>query len=248
MTIDHDRRTMLTAKYGLYRPPMNPALNTTVQAILDAEHVVSRLGFARRLGDWVDPSRSPRLHEIATKAHRDLREAMARGEIEYDDFAEEGYSYDPDHPSDAAVLIHFVGTDRVSVCQRQLPGLLERGADYHAGLLQLYGSVYDGAREGDCSIRLAPDCGGPNSMMTWTYGAFLLVFRCCEECNLLARENAEVGYKLGLMEANERLAEIPLPAWARTAPRWARFRAWLRRLAGRPRMVVKRGQDVRKAR
>jgi hypothetical protein len=230
MTIDHDRRTMLTAKYGIDRPPMDPALNTTVQAILDAEHVVTRQGFARRLGDWVDPSRSPRLWEIATQAHRDLRAKMARDEIAYDDFADDGYPFDPDNPSDAAVLIHFVGSNRVSVCKRQLPGLVERGADYHTGLLQLYGSVYDGAREGDCSIRLARDCGGPNSMMTLTYGAFVLVVRCCEECNLAARENAEVGYKLSLMEAHERLVEIPLPAWARTAPWWMRVRAWLRRL------------------
>lgn len=235
MTIDQGRRKMLNAKYGLDRRPVSPALDTTVQAILDAERVTARQGFARQIGDWVDPSRSPRMYEIAAEAHRDLRAAMARCEIEYDDFADEGYPFDPDNPSDAAVLMHFVGTDRVSVCKRPLPGRVERGVDYHTGLLQLYGSVYDGAREGDCSIRLARDCGGPNSMMTLTYGAFLLVFRCCEKCNLLARENAEVGYKLSLMEAHERLAEIPLPAWARTAPSWMRVRAWLRRIAGWPR-------------
>jgi hypothetical protein len=242
MTIDHERRAMLTAKYGLDRRPMNPALNTTVQAILDAEQVVSRQRWARRIGDWVDPSRSPRMYEIATEAHRDLRRAMARGEIVYDDFADEGYPYDPDNPADAAVLIHFVGSDRVSICKRQLAGLVERGVDYHTGFLQLYGSVYDGAREGDCSIRLVADCGGPDSMMTLSYGVFVLVFRCCEECNLVARENAEVGYKLGLMEAHERLAEMPLPRWARAAPRWMRLSAWLRRLAGQPQVAEERGQ------
>ena len=40
--IDQNRRAMLTAKYGIDRPPMNPALNTTVQAILDAEQIVDR--------------------------------------------------------------------------------------------------------------------------------------------------------------------------------------------------------------
>lgn len=231
MTIDQDRRAMLTAKYGLDRRPMNPALNATVQAILDAEQVVSRQGWARRIGDWVDPSRSPRMHEIAAQAHRDLRAAMARGEIVYNDFADEGYPHDPDHPSDAAVLIHFVGTKQVNVCKRELPGLVERGVGYHASLLQLHASVYDGYRDGDCSIRLAKICGGPNNMMTLSYGAFILVFRCCEECDLVAREYAEVGYKLGIIEANERLAEMPLPAWARTAPWWMRVRARLRRLA-----------------
>ena len=42
--VDQDRRKILTAKYGIDRPPMSPALNTTVQAILDAEQIVGRQG------------------------------------------------------------------------------------------------------------------------------------------------------------------------------------------------------------
>ena len=71
-------------------------------------------------------------------------------------------------------------------------------------------------------------------MMVLPFGAFILVFRCCEACDLEARETAEVGYKLGVIDAHERLAEMPLPAWARTAPAtdkpaswWARVWAWL---------------------
>ena len=53
--------------------------------------------------------------------------AMAAGEIEYDDFASEGYPYDPDDPADSAVLIHFVGSNSVNVCKRPLPGRVEQG-------------------------------------------------------------------------------------------------------------------------
>ena len=93
--IDQDRRAMLTAKYGLDRPPMNPALNTTVQAILDAEQIVGRQSWGRRIGAWVDPAHSPRMYEIVMQVHRDLRAAMAAGQIAYDDFAADGYEYDP---------------------------------------------------------------------------------------------------------------------------------------------------------
>lgn len=243
--IDAARRNMLTAKYGIDRPPMNPALNTTVQSILDAEQIVDRQGWARRIAAWVDPDRSPEMYKIVADAHTQLRAAMAAGEIEYDDFADVGYPYDPDDPADSAVLIHFVGSNSVSVCKRPIPGRPERGVPYHTGLLQLYGNVYDFHSRGDCQIGIADDCGvdrvtgsgrlsvgTSTNMMVLGYGAFILVFRCCESCDLAARETAEVGYKLGVIAAHEQLADMPLPPWARTAPWWLRWRAsWARFVA-----------------
>ena len=81
---------------------------------------------------------------------------------------------------------------------------------YHTGLLQLYGQVYDHYRRGDCQINIAEDCGqgrigGLTNMMVLRFGAFILVFRCCESCDLAAREAAAIGYKLGVIEAHERL-------------------------------------------
>ncbi len=122
--IDQSRRSYLAAKYGIDRPPMNPALNTTVQAILDAAQIVDRQGWGRRIGAWVDPAHNPRMYDIVTRAHRNLRTAMAEGLVGYDDHAADGYPYDPD---DSAVLIHFVGSNSVSVCQRPAPGRAERG-------------------------------------------------------------------------------------------------------------------------
>jgi hypothetical protein len=62
------------------------------------------------------------------------------------------------------------------------------------------------------------------------------VFRCCESCDLVARETAEVGYNLGVIEAHERLADMPLrgtnPALvAAVAASWAR---WVRRYSYPP--------------
>ena len=168
---------------------------------------------------------------------------MAAGQIDYDDHADDGYPYDPDDPADSAVLIHFVGSNSVSVCKRPVPGRAERGVPYHTGLLQLYGQVYDFYSRGDCQIHIADDCGqgrigGLTNMMVLPFGAFVLVFRCCESCDLAARETAEVGYKLGVIAAHERLADMPLPPWARTAPWWLRWRAswarWVRGLPARP--------------
>ena len=115
--IDQNRRAMLTAKYGIDRPPMNPALNTTVQAVLDAEQIVDRQSWGRRIAAWVDPAHSPKMYEIVSQAHRDLRAGMAAGQIEYDDHADDGYPYNPDDPADACVLIHFVGSNEVKVWQ-----------------------------------------------------------------------------------------------------------------------------------
>jgi hypothetical protein len=237
--IDQDRRNYLTTKWPeLIAPrPPDPALDDRVQTILDAEQIVDRQGWARRIGAWVDPAHNPRMYDIVTNAHRQLRAAMAAGEIDYDDHAAEGYPYHPDDPADSAVLIHFVGSNSVSVCKRPVPGRAERGVPYHTGLLQLYAQVYDQYRRGDCQINIADDCGqgrigGLTNMMVLGYGAFVLVFRCCESCDLAARETAEVGYKLGVIAAHERLADMPLPPWARTAPWWLRWRAsWARFVA-----------------
>ena len=88
-----------------------------------------------------------------------------------------------------------------------------RCASGDTGLLQLYGQIYDQYRYGDCQINIADDCGagrvgGLTNTMVLSYGAFILVFRCCESCDLEARETAEVGYKLGVIEAHERLADL----------------------------------------
>src|ERR1700757_3572373 len=108
MTIDPERRAMLIAKYGIDRRPMEPALNTTVQVIDRAKQLETR-AFARGTdyNQWLfDPARSPRLHKIAADAHRDLRLAIAHGDIEGDD------------PNDDRVLVHFVGAREVHAVDR----------------------------------------------------------------------------------------------------------------------------------
>ena len=40
-------------------------------------------------------------------------------------------------------------------------------------------------------------------------GVFVLLFRCCIACESLARRTAEVNYKIGEIEARERVAPAP---------------------------------------
>ena len=80
--IDQDRRAMLTAKYGLDRPPMNPALNTTVQAILGTPNR-SWAGRAGGVGSAHGVDRGPLPRECTRIGYagldRDLRAATAAG-------------------------------------------------------------------------------------------------------------------------------------------------------------------------
>lgn len=192
MSTNEFDREWAMAKFPAIGQPPEPD-HPLVTAILDSQEIVSRQGWARRMVAWDDPDRCPPIHEVVTKAHRNLRLAMAADQITYDDHAADGASYDPDDPNDSAVLIHFVGSNTVMVSKRPLPGKPERGVRYHAGLLQLYAEVYDFNSRGDCQIALADDCGvgrigGLTNMMVASRDPFVLVFRCCESCDLAARE------------------------------------------------------------
>ncbi|ACC42854.1 hypothetical protein MMAR_4447 [Mycobacterium marinum M] len=189
-----------------------------VTAILDSQEIVSRQGWARRMTAWDDPDRCPPIYEVVARVHRNLRLAMAAGQITYDDHAADGATYDPDDPEDSAALIHFVGSNTVLVSKRPLPGKAERGVDYHAGLLQLYARVYDFHSRGDCQIGLADDCGagrvgGLTNMMVASRDPFVFVFRCCESCDLAARELERTRFRESLV-----WAQAQLPRGARIDP------------------------------
>lgn len=242
--IDEARRAMLTEKYGTVRPPQ--ADNPIVTAILDGERIAESVT-GQGADNWLlcDPSRSPAMYGVVTEAHRDLRAAMARGEIAYDTAHEayEPYDYDPDKPELARVLIHFVGSRSVLVCRRPDPvgdepwfvgrparSYPDRGPAYLADMLSLTSEVYDLWLSDDCNINVADDCGGRTIMFPLTLGAVVLIFRCCWNCQAKAGVDAEVGYRLSEIEAHERTLEAASAPATPTRPSWwTRVRRWIRR-------------------
>lgn len=66
MTLSDERREALTTKYGINRPPMDPARNTTVATIVRTERLEAQAFRNRGTADYnaylFDPSRSPRMH------------------------------------------------------------------------------------------------------------------------------------------------------------------------------------------
>ncbi|WP_101950638.1 hypothetical protein [Mycobacterium sp. 3519A] len=218
MNINEIERARIMAKFPAIEQPPQPD-HPTVTAILDAQEIVSRQGWARRMVVWDDPDRCPPIYKVVAKAHRNLRLAMAADQITYDDHAADGASYDPDDLNASAALIHFVGSNTVMVSKRRLPGKAERGVDYHAGLLQLYAQVYDFHSRGDCQIVLADECGvgrvgGLTNMMVASRDPFVFVFRCCESCDLAARELERTRLREALV-----WAQGHLPPGARIDPR-----------------------------
>ena len=104
----------MIAKYGMNNAP-DPN-NLHVMAMDDGPRVVAEL-FNWRPGadvnELFDAARCPELYTIATKAHRELRAAMAEGAVEYVDASDD--PYDADDVDDAAMLVHFVGSPGVIV-------------------------------------------------------------------------------------------------------------------------------------
>ena len=110
----------LIAKYPAIAAtrPMDPALNTTVQAILDAERIEAGT-HGRDNSALFDPVWSPDMRKRANDEMRALRNAMAENRIRYDSF-----DYDLDHRIDTtnpprdAVFIYRVGSHEILVCCR----------------------------------------------------------------------------------------------------------------------------------
>lgn len=79
----------------------------------------------------------------------------------------------------------------------------------------------------DCTAPLSPDVddfgGGTTRLMPLRRGQFILLFRCCRECERVAGQLADTNYQIAVIEAHERLADTPGPVPRRRAPWWARW-------------------------
>ena len=186
--IDQDRRDYLSAKFpdmAAPRPP-GPALNPAVQTVIAAQQIEAR-GFTRGT-DWhqwlFDPARNPRMHAIATKAHREMRLGISAGDIDCDALN------DPNQ-----VLVHFVGSKQVFAVPRG------KSADRFGAILRRHDATQPFCDEANCSIQIADECGPSTMLMALLFGGVLLIFECCGMCHHVARELTTDGYKVSEMDA-----------------------------------------------
>lgn len=223
MTLDPERRETLTAKYGIDRPPMDPAQNAMVQTINRTERLEAQAFPSRGTDDYnaylFDPSRSPRMYAIASGVHRAMKLGIADGTIDCPDSDE------------SALHVYVVGDHRVRTCK---PG---RPADRLAGFLRILDAIHAEAGSYECNVRISEDCqclGGGTTLLPLLYGGVLLVFEICGACHSTARELSTLGCRVGEIAAHERARATvltvqparPTPLRARTW--WAKVRRWLR--------------------
>ncbi|PQM53121.1 hypothetical protein C5U48_05690 [Mycolicibacter virginiensis] len=122
---------------------------------------------------------------------------------------------------------------------RDAPSRFEDPADYAASSLEhsteqldYYDCTENGCdRDCDlqCNVRLSDSCGGATRLLPVDRGTWVLLLRVCASCEAWAGETASTNYRFAVMAAYERAAAKPDPAWARTAPRWMRWRKAIRR-------------------
>lgn len=195
-----DRRAMLTAKYGLDRPrPMDPALNMTVQAILDGEQIVHKLyGDDLDVTVLFDPVLSPLLHAKADAIMRDVRAAVASGQAQYVMPGRE--AYDLEDSETREVFLSF-GDIRICVCRNKV--------DYFVAMLEHYASrpwqccvfnIVD-----DCHSSLKPEDGidQTTKFLPLTRGQFVLLLDICRPCYAKAKQIVETNALLNQIDAYE---------------------------------------------
>jgi hypothetical protein len=221
-----ERRAELTAKYGIERPPMNPDLNSTVRAIIDAERIEAEGGCADHSALF-DPSWNPRMWELANAAMAELHRGLAEGTIRCDS------GFDT-MPSDG-VLLWRPGSTRAYVHQS---GFTKTG-DLAAHLHREHHDDFDcgcGDRDCDlsCNVRIADDCDGrPTRLLPLRRGQYILLFRTCAACTAKAGKTAETRYQFAVMTANDPIAPEPLISAVPKRVSW--WRRFVRAILGGPR-------------
>lgn len=251
-----ERRQQLIDKYGIGRPPVDPADNPIVRAMLDAERITDR-AHRRDNAELFSPAWCPAMAERANAAMRELRTRLGlpygdpdrvRLDNEYD-----GVDCD-ELPADA-IVVWGVGAGVAQIARAVAPfPCAVRRVDRFAWAIQFAQEMDDYWRYGGdtnrryltdyelrCNVNIAKDCtaplspdvddyaGGTTRLMPLRRGQFILLFRCCLECERLAGQLADTNYQIAVIEAHERLAEKLDPAWARTAPWWMQWLAAVRR-------------------
>lgn len=219
--MDDTRRATLTAKYGIDRPPMDPAMNTTVTAMLAAE-AISAKAHGRDNTALFDPVWSPAMWDRANEAMSELRAGLAEDRITFD--THDHYdTVDLDNPPAEAVFIWAPGSSSVLIaCRSQSNARTRqiRGPDYFSSMLQFFAMIDDYHSYGSgadaelrCTINVAKGCTahaedhgvGTTRLMPVRRGQFLLLFRCCRVCEDVAGLLADTNFQISVLEAQSKL-------------------------------------------
>jgi hypothetical protein len=143
------------------------------------------------------------MHAIATNAHRELRLAIGRCDV--DVFDGSGNPIGP-NDDDTALFVNFVGMPLVTIVR----------AGEHDHFARVYRANWKPklrqGRAEHCRVRIAPACGGFDECRRLEYwpslhGRFLLMFMVCPACRDRAIVSAGDGQVLGAIAAHERLAD-----------------------------------------
>lgn len=255
MTIQGSNRQRLIDKYRLHGPP--DLDDPIVQAMFDAEKICEA-AHGRDNTVLFGPSRCPAMWERANDAMRDLRIriGLPEGDPKHirleNDYG--GGEEVEDLPTDAVVL--WDARSNYAQFARAVgpfPSSIPRPErfSWYIQYKQEVDDYWRYGKEGNprypadyelrCTVNIASGCtaplspdaddfrGGTTRLMVLQRGQFILLFRCCRECEQFAGELSDTNYQIAVMEAHERLADMSDPAWARSAPRWRRWKAAVRR-------------------
>jgi hypothetical protein len=184
--MNEQRRQELIDKFpAINWPPMNPALNTTVQGVLRAERIEDLLADDSLLNALLcDPAWSPTLYAKLV----DEREALHALEHEdggavYKTFR--GEAYNPHAPADTSgtALLKYPGDRRIFVCRNN--------ADRMAAFVESQGPW------GVCDVCIAEDCQSvafndyPTRPLPMSCGRVALMFEICAACEFVATDVVE---------------------------------------------------------
>ena len=185
---------------------MNPALNTTVQAVLDAEHIEAALADDSLLNSALfDPAWCPTMHAKLMAELEELHALEHQGGIaDYRTFR--GETYDPHDPASTSgtVLLKFPGDCRLFVCRNN--------ADRLAAMMK-------GWSFGVCDVCIAEDCQActfndhPTRPLPIACGRVVLMFEICTACEFIVTDTTFYGVRSSVLEA-----QAKLPPGARIDP------------------------------
>ena len=175
--------------------PMNPALNTTVQAILDAERIEAGLADDSLLNRVLfDPAWCPTMHG---KLMAELEELHASehegGNAVYETFR--GETYDPHDPTSTSgtALLKFPGDRRLFVCRNN--------ADRLTAILRNQGPWRY------CDVCIAENCQActfndhSTRPLPISCGRVVLMFEICMACEFVVTDTAFYGLRSSVMDA-----------------------------------------------
>jgi hypothetical protein len=208
------RRKQLTDKYPALTAsrPMSPALNTSVQAMLDTERIIHG---AHDIDNEAlfDPVWSPVMWERANEAMSELRCGLADGTIAIDSH---DYDFnDVEAVEDYDLVVWRVGAKQAHIGHpNHMTERATKRVDYFTGALQLSQEVYDyyecGCRKPcdlTCNVQISKHCNGATRLLAVHRGKYALLFRCCVMCEDLAAAMADTNFRVSLLEVQAKLPD-----------------------------------------